>query len=90
VSKRDLTQISDCLRSKHTDENCVTVKGLRREDHNVKVCEIAEVASFAKTAVHEMSALKTYVKCFLAGFLKCPLRNTKAKNGCFASKSLPV
>jgi hypothetical protein len=37
----------------NTDENCVIVKGLIREDR-VKVCEIAEVAGIAKTIVHEI------------------------------------
>jgi hypothetical protein len=55
-------------RTSHTDENCVIVKGLIREDRRVEVCEIAEVTGIAKRTVceiisdlnfHQVSALST-------------------------------
>jgi predicted DNA-binding protein YlxM (UPF0122 family) len=48
-------------RTSHTDENCVTVEGLIREDQRVKVREIAEVTGIAKSTVHEIiSDLNVY------------------------------
>jgi hypothetical protein len=38
----------------HTDENCVIVEGLIREDRRVEVCEIAEVTGIAKSTVHKI------------------------------------
>jgi hypothetical protein len=39
-------------RTLHTDENCVIVEDLIREDRRVKVREIAEVTGIAKSTVH--------------------------------------
>jgi hypothetical protein len=44
----DLEKHRGRLGTSHSDENCVTVKGLIREDERAKVLEIAEVAGFAK------------------------------------------
>jgi hypothetical protein len=38
----------------HTDENCVIVEGLIREDQRVNVREIAEETNIAKSTVHEI------------------------------------
>jgi predicted transcriptional regulator len=37
-----------------TNENCVIVEGLIREDRRVKVREIAEVTGTAKSTIHEV------------------------------------
>jgi hypothetical protein len=39
----------------HTEENCVIVEGLAREDRRVKVDEIAGVASTSRSTLHEIS-----------------------------------
>jgi predicted transcriptional regulator len=41
-------------RTSHTDEYCVIVEGLIREDRRVKVLEIAEVSGIEKSTVHEI------------------------------------
>jgi hypothetical protein len=41
-------------RTSPTDENCVIVEGLAREDRRVKVRGIAEVIGIAKYTVHEI------------------------------------
>jgi hypothetical protein len=43
-------------RTSHTDENCVIVEGLIKDDRIVKVHEISEVTGIAKGAVHEISS----------------------------------
>jgi hypothetical protein len=39
-------------RTLHTDETCVIIKSLIREDRRIKVHEIAEVTGIAKSTVH--------------------------------------
>jgi hypothetical protein len=41
-------------RTSHTDENCVIVEGLIREDGRVKVREIAKVTGIAKSTLNEI------------------------------------
>jgi hypothetical protein len=41
-------------RSLHTDENCVVVEGLIREDQRVKVCGTAKVTGTAKNTVNKI------------------------------------
>jgi predicted DNA-binding transcriptional regulator AlpA len=41
-------------KTSHADENCVIVKGLRREDRRVEVREITEVTVIAESTVHEI------------------------------------
>jgi hypothetical protein len=41
-------------RTSHTDENCVIVDGLIRENRRVKVHEVAEVTGIAKSTIHEI------------------------------------
>jgi histone-lysine N-methyltransferase SETMAR len=42
-------------RTSHTDENCVIVEGLIREDQRVKVREIAAMTGIAKSTGHEIN-----------------------------------
>jgi hypothetical protein len=49
-------------RTSHTDEYCVIVKGLIREDRKVKVREIAEVTGIAKSTVHEIISNLNFCK----------------------------
>jgi hypothetical protein len=64
-------------RTSHTDENCVIVKGLIREDRSVRVREIVEVTGIAKSTVHEIiSGLNGHE---VSGFQKCSPRSTKVK-----------
>jgi hypothetical protein len=60
-SKHDRTALNDDpqklggrSRTSHTDENCVIVENLIREDQRIKDREIVEVTSIAKSAVHEI------------------------------------
>jgi hypothetical protein len=41
-------------RTSYTDENCVIVEGLIREDRSVKLRGIAEVTGIAKNTLHEL------------------------------------
>jgi hypothetical protein len=69
-------------RTSHTDENCVIVECLIREDQRVKVSEIAEdldLDRYCKKAYMKLIQIQTSVKCLLAGFRKCSPRSTKAK-----------
>jgi hypothetical protein len=45
-----------------TDENCVIVEGLIREDRRVKVHEIAEVTGIARSTVHEIISDLSFCK----------------------------
>jgi Mn-dependent DtxR family transcriptional regulator len=41
-------------RTSHSDENCVNIESLIKEDQRIKVHEIAEVTGIAKSTVHEI------------------------------------
>jgi hypothetical protein len=45
----------------HTDENCVIIKGLVREDQRAKVCEIAEVTGIDKALFMKIGGMVVVV-----------------------------
>jgi hypothetical protein len=67
------------LRTSHTDENCVTVEGLIREDRRPKVCEIAEVTSIAKSTAHEIISDLNLCKVSACWVLKVLTEKHKSK-----------
>jgi hypothetical protein len=54
--KGDQTALNDdpIQRTSHTDENCVIVEGLIRENRRVKICEIAEVTGIVISTMHKI------------------------------------
>jgi hypothetical protein len=67
----------------HTDEICIIVEGLMREDQRVEVWEILEVAGIAKSTVHEIISDLSFCKLSACWILNCLPRTTKQKNSCF-------
>lgn len=63
----------------HTDGNCVSVKGLRREDQSVKVREIAEVTGTAKSTVHGIISDLNFRKLSAHWVLKMLTKEHKSK-----------
>jgi hypothetical protein len=59
----------------YTDENCVIVEGLIKEDRRFKVGEIAEVRGIAEI----ISDLNFPVKYVFAGIRKCSSSSTEVK-----------
>jgi hypothetical protein len=78
-------------RTSHTDENCVIVEGLIKEDRRVKVHENDEVTGIAKSTVYErILYLNVHNRFCSLGSENAHRGAQKQKNGCFACKSLPL
>jgi hypothetical protein len=68
-------------RTSHTDENCVIVKGLMRENQRVKVHEITEVTGIAESTVHEIILHLNLPKLSVHGVRKCSLEHESKNMG---------
>jgi hypothetical protein len=49
-------------RTSHTDDNCVTVENLIKEERRIKIHEISEVTDIARNIVHEIISYLSFRK----------------------------
>jgi hypothetical protein len=74
----------------HTDEYCVIIESLIREDQRVEVCEIAEVTGIVKSTIYEIMSNFNFRKVSAFWVSKMPTEEPKSKEWLLCLKIFAV